>query len=86
MKFNPKRYTVLMHQINNPYKGGDIGNLVVRAEQYEQRNKELEKILTEYDLNAESSEEDVKKSLRGFLSYNAYRNNAIIRLVYDLKP
>ncbi|MBI2129219.1 hypothetical protein HYU07_03175 [Candidatus Woesearchaeota archaeon] len=89
MKYEPKRYSVLVYQIEHPILGDelrDIGMVVARGRTYDAREKELEAILTRYKLSPNSSEQEVKSALDNHLDDNCYGEHAIISLVFDIAP
>lgn len=83
MKFESKRYTILFQQIAHPLgRLSDLGDVVAQGESYRGRTAELDVILANHKLTADSSEELV----RSVLVRTPYRDSAVIRLVYDIMP
>ena len=92
MKYEPKRYTTMMGLITNPRSGlDDIGDAFARGASIDSRAEQLDVILKSNGLTPDSSEKDVRNAL-GTLTgctksdEHAYRNSAIIQLVYDIMP
>ncbi|MCH8067259.1 MAG: hypothetical protein IIC69_01630 [Nanoarchaeota archaeon] len=90
MNYRPERYTILMYQIESPSQGRDfVGGIFGRAQTYRKRGQDLDEILRKYNLNQLSSEEEVKLATRSasFSPFpEGYRDDAIIKLVYDIMP